>query len=160
MADVKETQLPGVGVRLEFTATDGAHVGVIAHRSGRRELVVYDRMDPDRCETVLQLANDDARTLAELLGASQVQEVYDVVQQQIEGLAIEWVTIGESSPFLGRSIADGAFRTRTGASIVAVVRGEETVPAPEPDHVFRAGEVLVAVGTVDGLAQLASLVNG
>jgi TrkA domain protein len=37
------------------------------------------------------------------------------------------------------------------------VRGATTIPAPEPDHRFEAGEVAVAVGTTDGLAQLRGL---
>lgn len=159
MADVTETQLPGVGVRFDFTTDEGDRLGVVAHRSGRRELLVYDHLDPDRCASVLQLRSDDARTLAELLGASQVQEVYATIQQQVEGLAIEWITVSDSSEFVGRTIADGAFRTRTGASIVAVVRGTTTIPAPEPDHAFEVGEVVVAVGTGDGLAQLAAMLD-
>lgn len=160
MADVRETPLPGVGVRFEFTAADGSTIGVVAHRSGKREVVVYDRLDPDASTAVVQLTNDDARTLAELLGTSQVHEVYAAVQQQLEGLSIEWVTMSEGSEFVGRTIADGAFRTRTGASIVAVLRGEETIPAPGPDHQFRAGDVVVAVGTAEGLDQVARLLEG
>lgn len=160
MTEVSETPLPGVGVRLEYTAADGTRLGVIVHRSGRRELLRYDRDDPDRCATLLALSGDDARTLAELLGASQVAEVTAAVTQQIEGLAIEWLTVADGSPAGGRSIAEGAYRTRTGASIVAVVRGTTTLPAPEPDEVLQAGDVLVAVGTVDGLAQLAELLAG
>ena len=88
---------------------------------------------------------------------SQVQEVTQAVTQQIEGLNIEWMTVSPDSDYVGRSIAEGAFRTRTGASIVAVVRGDTTVPAPEPTYTFTAGEVVVAVGTGDGLAQLEAL---
>ena len=31
MTEVSETQLPGVGVRLEFTAADDSRVGVVVH---------------------------------------------------------------------------------------------------------------------------------
>ena len=157
MTEVSETQLPGVGVRLEFTAADQSRVGVVVHRNGRREVVRSDARDPDRCAPVLALNGDDARTLAELLGGSQVQEVTQAVTQQIEGLNIEWMTVSPDSEYVGRSIAEGAFRTRTGASIVAVLRDGTTIPAPEPTHTFTAGEVVVAVGTGDGLAQLEAL---
>ena len=43
-------------------------MGVIAHRSGRRELLVYDRGDPDACDAVIGLGEDDTRTLVDLLG--------------------------------------------------------------------------------------------
>lgn len=157
MPDVSETRLPGVGVRHEFTTAGGERVGVLSHRSGRRELVVYDRSDPDAATTVLHLDRDDTRTLAELLGASQVSEALTSVQQ-VEGLAIDWIPIPPGSRFAEATIADGAFRTRTGASVVAVVRGDSTIAAPGPDHLFEAGDVAVAVGTPEGLAQLRDLI--
>ena len=157
MPDVSETLLPGVGVRHEFVTAGGERVAVLTHRTGRRELAIYDRADPDRCTTVLHLSHDDTRTLAELLGASPVSEAVSAVQQRLEGLAIDWVTIPAGSPVVGATIAEGAFRTRTGASIVAIVRGATTLPAPGPDHRFEPGDVAVAVGTTDGLAQLRDL---
>lgn len=160
MAEVTEVQLPGVGVRLDLTTAEGTQIGVIAHRTGRREIVIYDRSDPDRCLAQIVLDTDDARTLAEMLGAAQVSEILTAVQQRVEGLAIEWVPVGERSPFVGRTIAEGEFRTRTGASIVAVMRGEETVPAPGPDHRFQGGETVVAVGTAEGLVALDRLLAG
>lgn len=160
MAEVTEVKLPGVGVRLELTTANGDQIGVVAHRSGRREIVLYDAADPDRCVAQIPLEGDDARTLAEMLGAAQVGEVLTAVQHQVEGLAIEWVTLPAGSPFVGRTIGEGAFRTRTGVSIVATIRGEVTVPAPGPDHRFEAGETVVAVGTTDGLHSLADLLEG
>ena len=157
MPEVSETPLPGVGVRHEFSTVDGERIAVVTHRTGRRELAIYDKADPDACTTVLHLNPDDTRTLAELLGASPVSEAVAAVQQRLEGLAIDWVTIPAESHVVGATIAEGAFRTRTGASIVAVIRGTTTVPAPEPDHRFEAGEVAVAVGTTEGLAQLREL---
>jgi TrkA domain protein len=157
MPDVSETLLPGVGVRHEFVTASGERVAVLTHRTGRREVAVYDRVDPDRCTAVLHLSHDDTRTLAELLGASPISEAVSAVQQRLEGLAIDWVTIPAGSPVVGTSIAEGEFRTRTGASIVAVVRGATTLPAPGPDLRFESGDVAVAVSTTDGLAQLRSL---
>ena len=159
MAEVRETLLPGVGVRHEFTNERGVRVAVLTHRGGRREIAVYDRDDPDACSTVLHLSTGDARTLTEVLGASQVTEAVSAVQQQIEGLSIEWLTVTAGSPSVDATIAEGAFRTRTGASIVALVRGDDTIPAPPPDTRLLAGDVAVAVGTPNGLAQLRSLLS-
>src|SRR5687767_4000473 len=151
MPDVTETQLPGVGVRHEFMTSAGERVAVLPHRNGRREVAVYRRDDPDAATTVVHLSPDDSRTLAELLGATQVSEAITAVQQQLEGLAIDWITIPGGSRYATATIADGAFRTATGASIVAVIRGENTTAAPVPQYRFAAGDVVVAVGTSDGL---------
>ena len=82
------------------------------------------------CTTVLHLSADDTRTLAELFGGSQVSEAVTAVQQRIEGLAIEWLTVTPGSRFDGASIADGQFRTRTGTSIVALIRDDSSIPGP------------------------------
>ena len=157
MPNVGETRLPGVGVRHEFTTATGERLALLTHRSGRRELAVYDRHDPDACTTVLHLSPDDTRTLAELLGVSQVSEALVAVQQQVEGLAIDWLTVAAGSRFAGATIGDGQFRSQTGASVVAVVRGDTTIPAPGPETRFDAGDVVVAVGTADGLSRLRHL---
>ena len=157
--EVRETRLPGVGVRHEFTTAGGERVAVVSHHSGRRELVVYDRADPDASTTALHLSRDDTRTLSELLGGTQVSETITAVQQRVEGLAIDWLKVPPGSRFEQATIADGQFRTRTGASIVAIVRGDETIPAPGPDHSFRAGDVIVAVGTPGGLTQMRELLE-
>ena len=157
MPEVSETPLPGVGVRHEFTTVDGERVAVLTHRTGRREIAVYDRRDPDACTTVLHLSHDDTRTLAELLGASPVSEAVAAVQQRLEGLAIDWVAVPAGSRFVGSTIAEGAFRSSTGASIVAIVRGTTTLPAPGPDERFEGGDVVVAVGKPEDLAKLRDL---
>lgn len=157
MTEVRETKLPGVGVRHDFTTADGREMGVLVHRGGRREILIYDEDDPDTC-TFVSLSADDTRTLSELLGASQVTEAVAAVQQDIEGLAIEWIQV-DGATAAGISINDGGYRTRTGASIVAVIRGEETVPAPGPEFVLRAGDVAVSVGTTGGLETLRELLQ-
>ena len=52
------------------------------------------------------------------------------------------------------------YRTRTGSSIVAVIRDGQSVPAPGPEFDLLAGDVIVAVGTVDGLASMRGLIRG
>ena len=157
MAEVRETVLPGVGVRHEFTTSAGERLAVLTHRSGRREVALYDRADPDACIAVVHLSAQDSRTVAELLGASQVSEALVAVQQQVEGLAIDWLTVDAESNFDGASIADLQIRTKTGVSVVAVIRGETTIAAPTPDARFEDGDVVVAVGTADGLSRLRQL---
>jgi TrkA domain protein len=153
MPRITETTLPGVGVRHEFTSARGERVAVISHRSGRREIAVSRRADPDTHTTVLDLGADDAAVLATVLGAPAVAATVTAMQR-VDGLAIDWISVGRPT-----TIGDGQFRTRTGASIVAVIRGDETHPAPGPEFALRPGDVAVAVGTSEGLEQLQSLVQ-
>ena len=158
MATVSETPLPGLGVRFEFVTRAGTRLGVLQRQGGRIELVVYDPADPDTVSESLTLDEDDARTLAELLGTSRVVEDLGRLRQRIEGLAIDWLPLGRS-PFAGRPLGDTAARSRTGVSIVAVVRGDEAVPAPGPEQRLEAGDTLVVVGTPRGIEDLAVILR-
>ncbi len=158
MTEVTETQLPGVGVSHTFTTAGGEQLAVLSHRTGRREIAVYDHADPDACSTVLHLSPDDTRTLAELLGGSPVSEAVTAVQR-LEGVAIDWIHIRPGTRYSGATIGEGRFRTLTGSSVVALVRQDVTLPAPGPEAGLEAGDLVVAVGTPEGLRQLHGLLE-
>ncbi len=65
--EVRTTALPGVGDRHDFTTADGEQIGVVRHRDGDRELLVFSHEDPDACEVSLRLRGEDARLLSLLL---------------------------------------------------------------------------------------------
>ena len=156
--DIQETNLPGVGLRHDFTTKAGRQLGVVTHRTGRRDLLVYDRSDPDACQEVIRLTDDEADALAELLGAARLVE-HLAGLQRIEGLAIDWLPIRPGSPYAGGAIADTQARSRTGVSIVAILRGEGAIPAPAPDAGLQPGDTLVVVGTAQGVKELSKLLG-
>jgi len=153
VTEIHEVKLPGVGVRYEFETGEGNRIGVISHRSGMREIYASRSDDPDEFKRILGLSPDDARTLAELLGATRVAEQLAELQQRIEGLVIDWLPVRQDSPYIESTIGDAQLRSRTGVSVVAIVRGDEAVPAPGPEAVMRSGDYLVVVGTARGVEQ-------
>jgi TrkA domain protein len=152
MASIEQTELPGVGIRYDVWTSTGQRVGVVHHRSGRRELYVCEPDDPDAVATSLDLSDDEAYTLGEALGVSPVAEGIAKLQQSIEGLAIDWLKIPDESPYADHTIGDAQIRTRTGVSVVAVLRGEQTIPSPPPHFGIQTDDVLVVVGTPEGIA--------
>ena len=159
MSEIHEVRLPGVGVRYEFQTGEGRRIGVISHRSGLREIYISRRDDPDEFNRVLGLSPDDARTLAELLGATRVAQQLSELQQHLEGLVIDWLPVRDDSPYSGRTIGDAQLRSRTGVSVVAIVRGEEAVPAPGPEAVLNSADYLVVVGTARGVEQAVEILR-
>jgi TrkA domain protein len=129
----------------------GRRVGVVSHRNGRRDLVLYSVDDPDACVASIPLTDDEAEALADFLGASLMLSQLAGLRQQAAGLYTEQVPIQASSPYVGRRLGDTRIRTRTSASIVAVLREREVIPSPQPSFVFAAGDVVVVVGTRRGL---------
>jgi TrkA domain protein len=106
----------------------------------------------------MELTDDDAHTLAEVLGVSPVIEAMSQVQQ-VEGLAMDWLPIHPGSPYADKTIGDGRIRTRTGVSVVAVIRGTSHFPSPGPEFVFESGDVVVVVGTTDGIEAVKSILT-
>jgi TrkA domain protein len=155
-----ETPLPGVGVRYEFTSAAGDRVGVIVRRDARRELLLYDEEDPDACRDSVSLTGEEAATLVELLGGTKVTERVADLRHEVEGLSIEWVTLEAGRGLSGRSIGDGRIRTQTGASVVAVIRGERSIPGPGPECVLEPGDVALVVGSIEGVSAAQRLLTG
>ena len=152
MPRIEETQLPGVGLRHDLATRSGERLGVITHRTGRRELVIYDRGDPDASRNVIRLDEDEGHALAEVLGGTRVAEnLATMIQQSVEGLSIDWLAVSDSWSSAGHTIADSELRRRTGVSIVAIIRDGQTVPSPTPDQRIEAGDTLVVVGTPEGI---------
>lgn len=155
--DVEEIALPGIGLRYDFATRSGRRVGVVCHRNGRRDLVIYDRDDPDSSREVLQLNDEEGDVLAELLGAPRIVERLADLHKEVEGLISEQIPIAAGSPYAGRTLGDTQVRTRTGASIVAVVRNAQVHASPRPDFGFQAGDIVVVVGTREGADAVAEL---
>jgi TrkA domain protein len=156
---ITQTRLPGVGVRYDVPLANGARLGVLAHRTGRRELFLYGSRDPDAVAAEVVLTPEEGKVVADLLGGTELVESLSRLQQQVEGLAIDWIEVPSTSAFIDRTIADAEVRSRTGVSIVAVLRDDDAHPAPGPDFRFSAGDTAVVVGTPEGIATAASLLT-
>lgn len=159
MTEIREVRLPGLGVRYEFTTQEGKRLGVVSHHAGRRELYFADPDDPDAFKRMLGLSEKDARTLAEILGGSRVAEDLAELQHRIEGLAIDWLPLRDDSPYVHHTIGDARIRSRTGVSVVAVLRGEQAIPAPGPELGLEPGDYLVVVGTTRGIEEVVELLH-
>jgi TrkA domain protein len=155
--EVERTALPGIGLRHTFMTEHGRRVGLISHRTGRRDLVVYRRDDPDSAAEAVVLTAEEADGLAELLGAARLIERLADLHRQVEGLVTEQIPIATGSRYDGRTLGDTHARTRTGASIVAVVRDGQVIASPRPDFAFRAGDIVVVVGTGEGTSAVAAI---
>jgi len=174
--EIRETVLPGVGVRYELSTTTGTRLGVVAHRHGRRDLLVYDRADPDAARELVALTAAESAALAVMLGGSFPVDGPGSAGRAAGGaaeagraagrghpigpFAVDWVPVPPGSPYAGRSIATAGVRSITGVSIVAVLRHDAAYPTPGPDFCLQAGDTALVVGTPDGVEALVELLEG
>lgn len=154
MVDVRRMKLPGVGMLHTFITEDGGKCGVITHRSGRSDLITFaDSDDTSEASKVsLRLTEDEAHTLAELLGGTRITESLDKLDS-IPGLSIDWFTVDYEDHIAGKQLGDPASRGVVGLTVVAVVRGESANPAPAADFTVFPGDTLVVAGSPEKVAR-------
>lgn len=158
--DVQEQELPGIGRRFQLASIEGGTVVVVIHHSGRRDLYVVEP-GGDEPRAAVTLTDLQARNLGAILGGAYfTPAVVEEMEAVIGDLLIDWVTLHEDSPGVGRSIADLEIRRRTRMTVAAIARDDETIIAPDPTEVMRSGDRLVVVGRRADLAGFTGHVVG
>ena len=61
-------------------------------------------------------------------------------------LQIEWVPVPDTSPAIGKTLAECGLRAKTGVTVIAILREPEPVSGAQPEDVIQKGDTLVAVG--------------
>ena len=158
--DVKEHDLPGVGKKFALTTNGGDRMTVIIHNTGHREVYLFETGE-DFPVAAVRMEDAEARKLGAILGGAYFQptpaESMDLILDQ---LAVEWMKVRPGSPLEGQTIGGAAVRERTGASIIAILRGGAAVPNPQPGETITPGDTLVVVGDREQVGRLGALLRG
>jgi TrkA domain protein len=145
--ELRETRLPGVGVKYGFRLAAGGRVSLILHNDGKRELYWFRRASDDEPSAVITLDDDESRQLGALLGgAYQRPKIVEELEMALGELTIEWVPVPNSSPWIGKTLAEAQFRALTGITVIAILREPEPVTGAQPQDVIERGDTLVTVG--------------
>jgi TrkA domain protein len=145
--DLRETRLPGIGVKYAIPLDAGGRLAVIMHNDGRRELYFFRHARDDDPTAVIDLDDDEARQLGAVLGgAYERPKIVEELEMALGELLIEWVPVPDTSPWIGKTLAECAFRARTGITIIAILREPEPVTGAQPHDVIQQGDTLVTVG--------------
>ena len=145
--DLRETRLPGVGFKFAFRTAQGGRLSVILHNDGQREIYFYRRADDDEPTAVIELHDDEARQLGAILGgAYERPKIVEELEMALGELQIEWIPVPDTSPAIGRTLADCGLRAKTGVTVIAILREPEPVSGAQPDDFIQKGDTLVAVG--------------
>ncbi len=144
----RETDLPGVGKRYTFELEEGVELTLVIHNTGRRELYIIEG-EEEEPTCVISLTEEQAKELGFLLAGTTYQPIApEKMEVILKEMVMEWVKVKEGANIANRTIADAQIRKRTGASIVAIIRGEDMIVSPDPyETTITPGDVLVVVGT-------------
>ncbi len=85
------------------------------------------------------------------------QQVLDQLRLTVRGSDLAWRRLDGATSLVGQTLAEADLRSRTGASVVVLVRDQQVLPNPDPATRFREGDLLGLMGdaaqieAVDGL---------
>ena len=145
--DLRETRLPGVGVKYGFRTSEGGRLAIVLHNDGMREIYFF-RHEHD----------DEARQLGAVIGgAYERPKIVEDLELALGELTIEWVPVPDDSPLIGKSLAECGFRAKTGITVIAILRDPEPVAGAQPTDVVQKGDTLVTVGKLGQYAAFRKL---
>ncbi|WP_457622279.1 cation:proton antiporter regulatory subunit [Persephonella sp.] len=148
--EFKESDLPGIGKKFSIITTEKFKISVVVHVTGKRELFIFEPDDYDEpiCDVVL--TEEEANQLGSvLMGAYYRPEQEKERKLFIENLAIEWIKVPSDSPIAGKKIGESQIRQRTGVTVIAIMKEEDTIVNPLPEDVIEGGDTIVIIGTRD-----------
>src|SRR4029453_17014449 len=135
--DLREARLAGRGCESGFRLDAGGRISLILHNDGKRELYWFRRADDDEPSAVITLDDDEARQLGAVLrGAQQRPKIVEDLEMALGELSIEWVAVPDTSPLIGKTLAEAALRAKTGITIIAILREPEPVSGAQPNDVI------------------------
>ena len=158
--DLRETRLPGVGVKYAFRTAQGGRLSVILHNDGQREIYYYRRSDDEEPSAVIELHDDEARQLGPVIGgAYERPKIVEDLEMALGELQIEWIPVPDDSPAIGRTLAECGLRARTGVTVIAILREPEPVSGAQPGDVIQRGDTLVGVGKLGQFSEFRRLLR-
>ena len=156
--DLRETRLPGVGVKYTLRTAQGGRLAVILHVDGQREIYHYERTTDDEPTAVIELHDDEARQLGAVIGgAYERPRIVEELELALGELQIEWIRVPDDSPAIGRTLAECGLRARTGVTVIAILREPESISGAQPGDVIQRDDRLVAVGKAGQFAEFRRL---
>ena len=156
---IYETEVPGIGHKFELELDGDERLVVLIHHDGKREIYLRPGDNQDS-EKLFSLTGKRARQLGSILEGAYFQPVeLDNVEVPLGEAIIEWVDMDSSSSLVGESLRAANIRDRTGISVIAVQRGEETIANPKPDLIIQEDDIVVTLGTREEQQAFSDLVN-
>lgn len=161
MVNIEESELPGVGKKYTLTGTEsGDTFAIIVHIGGRREVYRFPK-GKDECDAVFEFGDEEAKKAGAILsGAYFTPQATEKLEMALKGIVIEWVDVKAGAPLAGSSLRDAQLRTRTGITVIAVLRAGTTHANPPPEFDVRPGDTIVAVGLPEQVQALRRLALG
>ena len=144
-AEVEE-RLPQL---IELGATQAIHPELEGGLEIVRHLLLALGYPTSQIQTYVDSVRSDA--YEGIHAGAQEFAVLDQFVAATRGMQITWEPVRDDSPIAGLTLAEANIRSRTGASVVALVRGDRVLANPKSHERFQPGDVVGLIGSPEEL---------
>ncbi len=97
--NVRESELPGIGQKVEVITKNHDKISIILHDDGRKELYYFDENDHDECLASVEFNDEEARQISAILGGMTYKpKALESVEVALDDLVIEWFKAESHAP--------------------------------------------------------------
>ncbi|RJR24670.1 MAG: potassium transporter TrkA [Desulfobacteraceae bacterium] len=155
---IKTSDLPGIGKRYSFQMAEGGQLVMILHHDGQREIYHFKDPDQDEPDFTIKMTDEESRQIASILLGVDYQPVADdKIELLLKNVRMDWIKVSPESFIANKKIIESQIRTKTGATVVAIQRGEKIIGSPDINEVIKPGDTLMTIGTRDQTRLLENL---
>jgi len=145
MSFFSETDLPGIGKKINLTTHSKEKAVLIIHHDGKREFYIMDKEGDPKAN--ITLLDEEARRLGGFIsGVMFKPKSVENLEVALEGIKIDWYKLDKNSPIIGKQLGGLSIRKRTQVSIIAILRGDDFIPSPSSDFIFQESDTCVVIG--------------
>lgn len=153
---VRESELPGIGQKVEIITKNQDKISIILHDDGRRELYYFDENDHEECMASIEFNDEEARQISAILGGMTYKpKALETVEVALDDLVIEWFKTELQAPAVRRTIGELDIKKHYNVQVIAIVKkNQQTQLSPGFDALIEEGDTLVISGERSGLKKL------
>ncbi|KXZ16638.1 hypothetical protein AXI59_01765 [Bacillus nakamurai] len=153
---VRESELPGIGQKVEIITKNQEKISIILHDDGRRELYYFDENDHEECMASIAFNDEEARRISAILGGMTYKpKALESVEVALDDLVIEWFKTEPQAPAVRRTIGELDIKTHYNVQVIAIVKkNQQKQLSPGFDTLIEEGDTLVISGERSGLKKL------
>ena len=83
----------------------------------------------------------------------------NVTSLDLDGASTETIVLDERSPVIGKNLGELDLRGQSGATVIAVVSGDETKISPGANYELKDGDTVVLLGPADKISRAVSIIQ-
>ena len=146
--NIRESELPGVGKKIEVFTKNKDKMVIIIHDNGRRDLYYFEQDNYEDYVANAVFDDTEARQIAAIIGGMTYKpKALENIEIVFDELVIEWFKVEQGAKAANQSIGQLNVRQSFDVNIIAIVKkNHQIIHTPGPENIIEEGDTLIVSG--------------